>query len=108
MALRGYTGPGIQPKAPLPHGNNQQTPAVQHLIGTVYGGFGAAPRSGGALGSRKRANRKAAKPAASKARMSQRKNASKSASGRKKGAGALKKGSAAAKAWGKKMAKLRR
>lgn len=94
--IKGPTAP-----RPLPHGNNQQSPAVQHLIGTVYGGFGSGPRRKRALGRRK--PRSAASSNGSRARastrkkgLSQRKGSRKAAS--KKGRPArLVKGSAAAK-----------
>ena len=94
IIIKGPTSP-----RPLPHGNNQQTPAVQSLIGTVYGGFGSAPRNKGSLGRRRRTSRKAPKPRARKKGLSYRKSAAAS-----KGK-ALVKGSVAAK---RRMAALRK
>jgi hypothetical protein len=94
VIIKGPTSP-----RPLPHGNNQQTPAVQSLIGTVYGGFGSPPRSKGSLGRRRSANRKAAKSRPRKKGVSHRKSAAAS-----KG-GPLVKGSVAAK---RRMAALRK
>lgn len=82
MSLRMWTGP-VKPVArPLPHGNNQQSPAVQSLIGTVYGGFGSAPRQTRSLGRRNGAGARRNAAAASrsrKARVSYGKSARKAA-----------------------------
>jgi len=94
VIIKGPTAP-----RPLPHGNNQQTPAVQSLIGTVYGGFGSPPRKQGSLGRRRRASRKAAKSPARKKGLSHRKGKA-AAKG-----GPLVKGSVAAK---RRMAALRK
>lgn len=72
----------------LPHGTNSQSPAVQHLIGTVFGGLSQPPKA-----TRKRRRRKAAVSAAPRKR--KRRSRSKQ----------LVKGSAAAK---RRMAALRK
>ena len=97
VIIKGPTSP-----RPLPHGNNQQTPAVQSLIGTVYGGFGTPPRSRRALGSRRKKRRSAAVTPARKKGVSYRKSAS---APKAKKANGLVKGSAAAK---RRMAQLRK
>lgn len=87
VIIKGPTTP-----RPLPHGNNQQSPAIQHLIGTVYGGFGAAPRGKRALGRRKRkaagsrSNGNRARSASRKKGLSQRKGTRSSAAKRSNGA----------------------
>ena len=73
----------------LQQGMNQQTPAIQHKIAKAMGGM---RRSGGKR--RVKRSRKAVAPRRAKRR----------ASGRVR----LKKGSAAAKAWGRKMKALRK
>jgi hypothetical protein len=118
MALPGYNVKPIQ--RPLPHGNNQQSPAVQSLIGTVYGGFGSAPRSSGSLGRRRKTNRRTVASAGKKgvshrarAATSQGKaKANGGANRRRRNAGAsrpqrLVAGSAAAKRYMAKIRKLR-
>jgi len=94
---------------PLPHGNNQQSPAVQSLIGTVYGGFGTAPRSNGSLGRRKSANRgsKTAARRSVKKGVSYRKSAAAS-KGKARTKARLVKGSAAAKRYMASIRKLRK